>query len=1151
MGTSRRVLIVLLAAAVFGAVQTAEAGSFAEPPGSDRPWVYWFWKNGNISRAGITADLEAMQRAGIGGMIIMEVALTVPPGGVEFFSPAWRELFQFAVSEANRLGLVISMNSAPGWTGSGGPWVRPEQSMQKVVASATQVSGPRRVTVALPQPETLHGFYRDIAVLAFPTPAGDYRIADLREKALYVRGPFSSMPGVRPAFYPPVEYAEVPADQVIAVDKIVELTGRMDSGGRLTWDAPAGRWTVLRIGHTSTGQTNRPAALPGLECDKLDTEALDAHFRNFTAALLEDVGPLAGKTLVATHLDSWEVGGQNWTEGFREAFRSRRGYDLLRYLPAMTGRVVGSLEISERFLWDLRQTVSEMIVENHGRHLRRLAHDHGLWLSIEPYDMTPCDDMTLGASADVPMCEFWSNLFDTRYSVKEATSIGHVYGKAVVAAESFTSGPADAWRLHPGSLKALGDWAFCEGVNRFVVHRYIHQPFLQARPGLSLGPHGVHYERTQTWWPLVGPWHRYLARCQHVLRQGRFVADILYLSPEGAPNVFQRPRPEPRGRKYDACTIEALLTRVGVRDGRLVLPDGMSYRLLVLPESARMTPEVLRQIRALVEAGATVVGAPPRASPSLSDYPACDEEVAGLAEALWPAEASSEGLGERRVGKGRMIRAAGAARGSSRDRLNELAGRARWIWQAGGEPARSAAVGKRYFRRTVRLKQGGSISRARVAMTADNAFTLSVNGRRALRGADFRRLYTRDVSALLRSGENTLAVVAENSSAEPNPAGLIGTLVVEYDDGDSTVVHTDVAWMTGDRRVEGWQTGPVPETWRSAAELGPMGMAPWGKVRAAPPRRDVYPSAKVVGAILEGMQVAPDFEADAPLRYVHRRIASSEAYLVSNGQDEPVSAVCTFRVQGRRPVLWHPESGRKRVLPRYTSTSDGRTSVPLRFEPAESYFVVFEPADARAGGAEARVKGGMNFPRLEVSGEVRGPWRVRFDPDRGGPGETLSWEELVDWSKHSEASVRYYSGFATYATTFDVPAGLASGAGRLFLDLGRVEVMASVRLNGQDLGVAWKRPYRVEVTGAVRDGANALEVRVVNLWPNRMIGDAHLRPDSPGRVNGRLKAWPAWLLEGKPSPTGRVTFAPWNPYTKTDALLPSGLLGPVRLLRSE
>ncbi|MBI2433880.1 MAG: glycosyl hydrolase [Candidatus Hydrogenedentes bacterium] len=938
---------------MFGSASGAlEPGAFAHPPDSDRPWVYWFWKNGNISREGITADLEAMERVGIGGVILMEVSLSVPPGNYTFFTPEWRELFAHAVSESARLGLQFTLNSGPGWTGSGGPWVTPEQSMQKVVASETTAVGSTHFDAVLPQPEMVQGFYRDIAVLAFPTLEGErgkdapatYRIPKIEEKALYKRGAFSSQPGV-PASLPGLaEYETLPESQVIPRSAIMDLTASMQPDGRLVWDAPEGDWTIMRFGHMSTGQTNRPSPLPGLECDKLDPAALDAHFQQFIVTLIESVPVEARKAFVATHLDSWEVGAQNWTGRFREEFQRRRGYDLLPYLPAMTGRVVENLEISERFLWDLRQTVSEMIVE-HGHRLRELAAQHGLWFSIEPYDMNPADDMTLGSTGDVPMCEFWSNHFDTRYSVKELTSVAHVYGKPVIAAEAFTS--VDRWLFHPGTIKPLGDWAFCEGINRFVLHRYVHQPFAQARPGLSLGPHGLHYERTNTWWEFSRPWHEYLARCQYTLRQGLFVADVLYMGPEGAPNVFQSPDPAPAGYKFDACTPDALLTRVSVKDGRIVLPNGAEYRLLVLPNIETMTPALLRKISELAAQGAPVLGNPPKKSPSLSGYPACDDEVSKIT-------------------------------------------------------------------------------------------------------------------------------------------------------------------------AESWQ------------RVTPAQVAPGA----------VYPASTVVEEQLRTLGVLPDFESDQPLRFAHRREGDADLYFVSNGASEAVLAKCFFRTAGRAAERWHPEDGSVETLGSVSSTDSGCAALTLHFDPAESYFVRFTQASS------GDVKRGDAAQEQRVLLEIVGPWEVTFDPSYGGLPEKVNFDQLQDWSERPEPEVRYYSGPATYTTSFELA---TPPPGKLMLDLGRVEVMAAVRVNGKAVGIAWKSPNRVDISRALRPGMNALEVKVVNLWPNRMIGDEMLPPDSERNENGTLKAWPQWLLEGKSSPTGRQTFSSWRHWSKDDALLPSGLLGPVRV----
>ncbi|HRT22415.1 MAG TPA: glycosyl hydrolase, partial [Candidatus Hydrogenedentes bacterium] len=377
-------------------------------------------------------------------------------------------------------------------------------------------------------------------------------------------------------------------------DTILDLSAQLDARGQLNWTVPPGRWTILRFGRTTTGANTRPAPAAGLglESDKFDQAALDAHFDHFVGALLRELGPDKRRDVgwTSLHIDSWEMGAQNWTAAFREEFQKRRGYDPLRFLPAYTGRIVKSRDITERFLWDVRQTAQELVLENHAEHLKALAHQHGFGLSIEPYDMNPTADLNLGAVADVPMCEFWANCYNTWFSCFEAASIAHTGGRNIVAAESFTSDDKERWRFHPGNLKGLGDWAFAAGVNRIVFHRYAHQPWLDRWPGMTMGPYGVHWERTQTRWDMIGDYHRYLARCQVLLRRGEAVADILYLTPEGAPQVFRPPPsavvgnpPDRREYNFDACSPEMLMRRAAVKNGRITFANGSSYHVLALP----------------------------------------------------------------------------------------------------------------------------------------------------------------------------------------------------------------------------------------------------------------------------------------------------------------------------------------------------------------------------------------------------------------------------------------------------------------------------------------------------------------------------------------------------------------------------------------
>jgi len=300
--------------------------AFVHPPDSARPWVYWFWLNGNITREGITADLEAMKRVGIGGVLIMEVDQGAPLGPVAFLSLPWRELFQHVAAEAQRLGLEVNRNDDAGGNGSGGPWIKPEQSLPKVIGSETNVEGPKRFEGVLPPPQAVAGYYRDIRVLAFPTP-GSFRIDNIQGKAAYERR------GVDAA-----REKKLPPEMGIDRARIVHLGQQRDQEGRLTGEVPTGQGTVRRIGPTSTGVTNAPspASGRGRECDQRSQEGIEAPCAGRRGPLIAAVGGAAGQTLVATPIDRGENGSQNGTARRREEFPKRRGYDLLPFLPTPT-----------------------------------------------------------------------------------------------------------------------------------------------------------------------------------------------------------------------------------------------------------------------------------------------------------------------------------------------------------------------------------------------------------------------------------------------------------------------------------------------------------------------------------------------------------------------------------------------------------------------------------------------------------------------------------------------------------------------------------------------------------------------------------------------------------------------------------------------
>lgn len=648
--------------------------SFKNPPESSKPGVYWYFMDGNLNREEMTKDLESMKEAGINNLIFLEVGIGVPRGSVDFMSEEWQDLYVHAVREAERLGIRILLGAGPGWCGSGGPWVKPEESMKHLVFSETEITGGKKLNIELPIPEqrstqwhTMKDpYYEDVVTYAVPNTAVPV-IEDINEKALYERDPYSSKPNVKPYLPALSSYKEPKNSKVLVQSEIIDITAFLQENGRLIWDAPNGKWSIIRMGKRVTGASTRPSPEPviGLESNKMDTTAFRNHLKNYTDILLEKTAPRKeGVGWTGFHIDSWESGAQNWTEGITDEFKKRRGYDPEPYLLAYTGRAIESLEITERFLWDLRQTCKELVLENHAEFGKDYAHKNGLELTIEPYDMNPAGDLDLGAIADVIMAEFWSNGFgfETSYAVLQATSISHIKGHPVVAAEVFTSNNNQAWQLYPWTMKSQSDWALAHGINRFVYHTFAHKPLGdEHRPGMTMGPYGVHWDRGQTWWPMADAYHQYISRSSHMMQQGQGVADILYLTPEGAPMIFTPPAdaleanemiPDKKGYGFDGCSPKMLMERASVENRKIVFPGASSYEIMVLPNFETMTPELLEKIILLVEQGAKIIGLPPVKSPSLVNYPDCDTQVRKLAEKLWGSLQTPGTTSEINYGKG-------------------------------------------------------------------------------------------------------------------------------------------------------------------------------------------------------------------------------------------------------------------------------------------------------------------------------------------------------------------------------------------------------------------------------------------------------------------------------------------------------------------
>jgi hypothetical protein len=1076
------------------ATAEAVAEQFATPPFDCGPWVYWFWLDVNVTHAGITADLEAMKAVGIAGVLIMDVDQGTPASfnGAKFGDPKWYELFTFACSEASRLGMHINMTNDAGWCGSGGPWITPELSMQRVVWTSTAIIGGKLVDAVLPQPKANLDFYRDIAVLAIPARPRAYTITDLNNQTDVTAQ--DNIPA-------PAQWPTLREDQIIAANSVQNISAHMDNTGHLKWDAPAGHWTVLRFGHTTTGVDNHPAPAGGLglETDKLSRAATLFQFHSLMERIIKRIGPLAGQTLVSTHIDSWETGSQNWTPAFRSDFQRLCGYDLMPYLPVFTGQVVGSLEVSQRFLWDLRATVGTLLAENYAAAMREVAAKHGLRLSIEGYSGEPANDVRYGGQAAEPMSECWSwARFGASSTVTEMTSAGHVYGHNIIGQETFTANSDEKWQGHPAVVKDIGDWTFCEGINRFVFHRYAMQPWTNPHyaPGMSMGPWGLHYERTQTWWHLTKPWHDYVARCSYLLRQGHFVADVCYMQPEGAPQSFNAPDkgpgspPRRPGYNYDGCPAAVVLHRMEYQHGFLTLPGGMTYRILVLPDSSTMTPQLLKKIKTLVDAGATVIGPRPQKSPSLSDFPHCDAEVETLADELW---------GAGKIVTGKTAAEVLAAQGIRPDFQCDQA-MVRWN-----------------HRRTAGMD---------IYFVANGA----VSGKLPFAGKSMLATCTFRTAGVQPEFWNPETGAISPVPAYSSSGGLTHIPIALQPKGSVFVVF---------RHGQAIRSTPAI---RSISREGKILLAAGGKLMPQKPLHIKILSAtygagkhiknvtKIVQNLVDAgtlsfpvIQIAaiggdPDFDV----------VKTLDIHCVINGRVDHAT------YQDGNWVLFNEIGPAYHPVVALEATNNGILKAIVA-EPGR-YDCVF------ASGKHTEIQV-TDIPKPVA---IAGRWRITFPPGWGAPAQ-IHTDKLIAWNQHPDAGVRHFSGTAEYQTEFEIPAGLPAPDRRIYLDLGQVAVMARVTLNGQDMGILWKPPFNLDATGVLKPGRNSLTIQVTNLWINRMIGDQHLPEDCDRAPGGNLLKWPQWLLDGKPSPTGRFTFTTWQLWHKHDALAESGLIGPVKV----
>jgi hypothetical protein len=571
------------------------------------------------------------------------------------------ELLSHTVKEGDRFNLELSLNVQSGWN-MGGPTVLPSEAMKKLVFVEQKFKGPQNLSTEFPVPDTLL-YYEDIVIQAFQTPSQGSDEKSILEWGLKSFNESIGAKGIYPLEKYKKMYSESTRGKVIAKNEIIDLSSSFNNG-ILNWEVPEGDWTVVRYGMTCTGKRpRRPSEnADGLCLDHLSKEALDAYYQQVIFPLIQTAQE-AGNSLKYLHTDSWEMQVVNWTNNFRKEFMSRKGYDPLDYLPVMANKIVGSREESNRFLYDLRQTVGDLVAENHYKYFAEISHKHGLLMHPEsggPH-AAPIDGLHTMSFNDELMGEFWarSNTHRIaeaeRLTVKQSASVAHTNGKRFVTAEGPTSiGPE--WERSPGDVKGVIDRVFCAGVNKIIWHTFSASPKKFGKPGNSYFA-GTHLNYNTTWWEQSGAFIDYLNRCSYLLSLGHFNADVLYYYGSNVPNfVFMKNefKELSYGYDWDKCSKDVLLNRVFFDGEKIVLPDGMSYRILMLPQEKSIDLEVLNKVEELVKAGLTVIAPRPMKATGLTNYPGSDQEVEEIGSIMW-GKIDGIKIKENTFGKGRLI----------------------------------------------------------------------------------------------------------------------------------------------------------------------------------------------------------------------------------------------------------------------------------------------------------------------------------------------------------------------------------------------------------------------------------------------------------------------------------------------------------------
>jgi hypothetical protein len=957
---------------------------FYHVPQEARMRTWWFWMNGTASKKSITQDLEAMKTNGIAGAILIDNGGGYAPLGPTFMSGEWKALFAHAIKEADRLGIEISLNIQSGAGDPGNPNIEDDNGLKKVTWSEQKVTGPKHIELELAVPPH-QIFYKDITVQAIKSPSSDLR----KDELIKNWGVKSFSKKERwngeldrydlNQFYD--RYEDNGTVPVIAEDEVLDLSSHVKDG-KITWDVPAGEWTIIRYGYTSTGKRNDYASegfRGGLCYDPIHKRGIQAQWKDVVLPLIH-IAKANGNSLKYVHVDSWEMKTTNWTHDFKVEFKKRRAYDMDPYLPVLTGRIVGSREISNRFLEDFRMTVGDMAAEYNYGELRRLAHSEGISMHSEsagPH-LPPVDGLkTLGIN-DIPMGESWARAGTHRTTegkrlhVKLGASAAHVYGKRFFAAEIPTSvGPV--WERSPADVKIVLDRGFCTGVNRVNWHTYTSSPDEYGLPGIEYFA-GTHLNRHVTWWKESKVFIDYINRTQHMLTQGIHVADVLGYLGSGVPlfGFLDSDRGDiPEGYAWDMCNAEVLLHRASVKKGCIYLPDGKTYSILALSDHKDLSLPVLRKIEKMVKQGVVLVGFPPERASGLSGYPGSDHELKTLVNKVW-GDADGENTFVNEYGKGRVYAGRTVAQVLEMENIGPD-----MDWEPDND------IDLEYIHRT-----------------SDEVDIYYVLNKWAWKGI--------------------------NDLEHRNLPGL----------PDRYVQMNCSFRVDGDRMIERWD--PVT-----------------GEITAV----RVYEQK-------DGYYTLPvSLEPEGAAFYVFRKAEKANHITKIEKED----AVLT---EGNTPL----EAGASSVFV-------GNHTLEV-FEKGEYKLTA-------AGGRETTIMNDV----IREDKEIEGPWQVTFqEKPLLGESFTTTFDPLKSWTGSEKHSIKYFSGTAWYEKCFTIENhGISNG--RTYLNLGKVGDIATLTLNGQEVGTYWKPPYIADITDFVQVGENRLEVSITNLWINRLIGDEKLPPE--------------------------------------------------------